>query len=111
MMRKVLSLLLVVMFTLTANAKDIKTVRLTTTPQMHCAACEKKIKSNLRFEKGVKTIETNVDEQTVTVSYDTKKTTPEKIAKGFEKFGYKARQLKKGEKVAKNEDEDCPMGM
>ena len=33
-------------------AKDIKTVVFTTTPQMHCAACENKIKSNLRFEKG-----------------------------------------------------------
>uniref|UniRef100_UPI004026F15A hypothetical protein n=1 Tax=Prevotella sp. TaxID=59823 RepID=UPI004026F15A len=34
-------------------AKDIKTVVFTTTPQMHCAACENKIKSNLRFEKGL----------------------------------------------------------
>ena len=31
-------------------AKDIKTVVLTTNPQMHCENCEKKIKDNIRFE-------------------------------------------------------------
>ena len=42
-------------------AKDIKTVVVTTTPQMHCNNCELKIKNNLRFEKGVKKIETDID--------------------------------------------------
>lgn len=40
--------------------REIKTVFFTTTPQMHCAACENKIKNNLRFEKGIKSIETSV---------------------------------------------------
>ena len=47
----------------------------TTTPQMHCAACENKIKNNLRFEKGIKSIETSVPNQTVTVKYNADKTT------------------------------------
>nr|WP_233905489.1 heavy-metal-associated domain-containing protein [Segatella copri] len=47
----------------------------TTTPQMHCAACENKIKNNLRFEKGIKNIETSVPNQTVTVKYNADKTT------------------------------------
>ena len=34
-------------------AKDIKTVMLTTNPEMHCTGCEKKIKDNIRFEKGI----------------------------------------------------------
>ena len=102
-MKKFFTLLMAASFALTITAKDLKKVVLTTTPQMHCASCEKKIKGNLRFEKGVKAIQTNVAEQTVTVSYDPEKTTPEKIAKGFEKFGYKARQVKEGEKVKKAE--------
>ena len=81
----------------------------TTTPQMHCAACENKIKSNLRFEKGIKSIETSVPDQTVTVQYNADKTTPEKLQKGFEKFGYKARILKDGEKVEKNTGEKCDL--
>ena len=55
--------------------REIKTVFFTTTPQMHCAACENKIKNNLRFEKGIKSIETSVPNQTVTVKYNSDKTT------------------------------------
>ena len=55
--------------------REIKTVFFTTTPQMHCVACENKIKNNLRFEKGIKNIETSVPDQTVTVKYNADKTT------------------------------------
>lgn len=90
-----------------ASAKDIKTVIFTTTPQMHCENCENKIKGNLKFEKGVKKIETKLDEQKVYVTYDADKTTPEKIQKGFEKFGYKARQTDDKEKIGINANESC----
>lgn len=75
---------------ITSFAKDIKTIIVTTNPQMHCEACENKIKSNMRFEKGIKAIETNISRQEVTLTYDADKTTPEKLMKGFEKFGYTA---------------------
>lgn len=73
-----------------ATAKDIKTLVVTTQPIMHCASCEEKIKSNLRFERGIKKIETNVDKQRVVITYDADKNTPEKIIKAFNKFGYTA---------------------
>ena len=98
-MKKIVLMSAMMMMMMATFAKDIKTVVFTTTPQMHCAACEKKIKDNLRFEKGIKSIGTSVPNQTVTVRYNADKTTPEKLQKGFEKFGYKARILKKGEKV------------
>lgn len=91
-----------------AMAKDVKTAVFTTTPQMSCASCENKIKGNLRFEKGVKKITTNIEKQTVTVVYDADKTTPEKLQKRFEKFGYKARQLKDEETVKADTPEACP---
>lgn len=74
-------------------AKDIKTVVLTTNPEMHCTGCEKKIKDNIRFEKGVKSIKTNLDDKTVTIEYDADKTTVEDIIKGFEKIKYEAREV------------------
>ncbi|MBR2200637.1 MAG: heavy-metal-associated domain-containing protein, partial [Bacteroidales bacterium] len=52
---------------LTVAGKDIKTLVLTTNPQMHCENCENKIKNNIRFEKGVKSIETDIAAQTVTI--------------------------------------------
>ncbi len=72
------------------NAKDIKTVVLKTNPEMHCTGCEKKIKDNIRFEKGVKDIRTNLDDKTVTIEYDADKTNVEAIIKGFKKINYEA---------------------
>ncbi|MBP3774073.1 MAG: heavy-metal-associated domain-containing protein [Bacteroidaceae bacterium] len=74
--------------------KNMQTVVLTTQPQMHCEGCEKKIKENLRFVKGVKDIQTNVSEQKVTIQYDANKTTLAKIQEGFGKIGYQASEVK-----------------
>ena len=109
-MKKIVLMFVMMMVAMVSFAKDVKTIKtvvFTTTPQMHCEACENKIKSNLRFEKGIKNIETSVPNQTVTVKYNADKTTPEKLQKGFEKFGFKARILKDGEKVKKNPGEKC----
>ena len=71
-------------------AKDIKTVVLKTQPEMHCANCEKKIKDNIRFEKGVKSIKTDLKGKTVTIEYDADKTNVESIIAGFKKIKYGA---------------------
>ncbi|MCR4809710.1 MAG: heavy-metal-associated domain-containing protein [Prevotella sp.] len=47
----------------------------TTNPQMHCENCEKKINGNLCFEKGIKSVKTNLDSKTVTIEYDADMTT------------------------------------
>ena len=107
MKRFILLFTTIILVTMAAVAKDIKTVVVTTTPQMHCENCENRIKNNLRFEKGVKNIETNIEKQTVTITYDADKTTVEKILKGFEKFKYSARVLKDGETVETDTDEEC----
>lgn len=106
-MKKSIFTFMLLLSALVATAKDIKTVVFTTTPPMHCESCENKIKGNLRFEKGVKAIETNVEEQKVTVTFDAKKTNAEKLGKAFEKFGYTAKEVTKDEKVEVNEGEEC----
>ena len=95
------------MVAMIATAKDIKTVVFTTTPQMHCANCENKIKGNLRFEKGVKEIKTDIEAQKVFVTYDADKTTEKKLQDSFEKFGYKAVKTTKDAKVTVHENESC----
>ena len=82
-------------------AKDIKTVVLTTNPEMHCTGCEKKIKENIRFEKGIKSIKTNLDDKTITIEYDAEKTTVEDIIKGFEKIKYEAKEVESTNKDKK----------
>lgn len=73
-----------------AVAKDVQTVVLNTSPEMHCSNCEDKIKNNIRFEKGVKEIITNLEDKTVTIKYDAEKTTVDKIIAAFGKIGYTA---------------------
>lgn len=62
----------------------------TLSPAMHCENCEKKIKSNLRFEKGVSKIDINRDAQIVTITFDPDKTDESKLIKAFKKIGYTA---------------------
>ena len=85
-----LFLLMTLCVTTTSFAKNIQTVIFQTTPEMHCENCENKIKTNIRFEKGVKEIVTNLKDKTVTVKYDADKTSIENIVKGFAKINYKA---------------------
>lgn len=102
---KKLTIMAALLLSVSAGYAKKQKVVFTTQPQMHCQNCEKRIKNNLRFEKGVKLIETSVESQTVTVTYDDSKTTPDKLREGFKKFGYEARLVKPGEKVEKTAEE------
>ena len=56
-MKKNLFVFAMLMMSVMAFAKDVKTVVFTTQSQMHCSSCEDKIKSNLRFEKGISVVD------------------------------------------------------
>ena len=68
------------------------TLTVTTLLQMHCQKCENKIKSNIRFVKGTKKIETSVDDQRVTIIYDGKKAKYEDYVAAFRKIGYEIKK-------------------
>lgn len=107
-MKKLVMFFAIMIMALTVAGKDIKTLVLTTNPQMHCESCENKIKNNIRFEKGVKSIETDIAAQTVTIVYDADKTTEDAIIQAFAKINYTARKVTCGEEVEHNhEDEGC----
>lgn len=86
---KKLSLIAMSLLTLASvQAKDIKTMVVTTTPVMHCEGCENKIKNALRFEKGIKEVTTSVPNQEVTIKYDAEKINGQKIWECFQKVGF-----------------------
>ncbi len=70
------------------------TVVFTVNPPMHCNSCETRIKSNLRFEKGVKKINTILDSNYVEVTFDPAKGSTAQLIKGFEKIGYAADSIR-----------------
>lgn len=76
-----------------AQAKEKAVAVFTVNPQMHCQNCENKIKGNLRFEKGVSEITTDLEQQTVKVDYDTDKTDVAKLQAAFNKIGYEATEV------------------
>lgn len=67
---------------------DLRVLVVTTNPQMHCQNCENKIKNEIRFEPGVRKIETNVPNQRVSIEYNPKKTDAKKISAAFARIGY-----------------------
>lgn len=101
-MKKLLFTLMAAMFVFSTYAKDIKELVVTTNPPMSCQNCENKIKGNLRFEKGIKKIETNIPEQRVIIEYDAEKTNPELIENAFEKIGYKVEVINPDDESAQS---------
>ena len=89
-MKKIMTMVLMLMISVIAIAKDIKTVVFTTQPKLFCENCENRIKGNLRFLKGIKRIETSLAGKTVTISFDADKTSVEKIIAEFKKIDYVA---------------------
>ena len=83
-------LALAMMCGVACGAKTLKTLVVKTNPEIHCENCEKKIKDNIRFEKGVKEIVTNLDDKTVSIKFDADKVSVETLLVAFEKISYKA---------------------
>lgn len=94
MIKKAIATFAVAFLSLTAvMAKDFKTV-VFKVAQMECPNCEKKVKNNIKFEKGIKEFTTDVKTQMVTITYDADKTNVEKLQAGFKKFKYEAVEVK-----------------
>jgi len=92
-MKKILSLAVAALFASSALAESkIDTLIVSTNPQMHCANCEKKIKTNIRFVKGTKNIVTSVPNQTVTILFDGSKATYADFEAAFKKIGYEIKK-------------------
>ena len=101
-MKKLILLTFALFLAAMVQAQTKKEVVFATEPQIHCQNCVKRIKDNLRFEKGVKAINPDLETKLVTIQYDSEKTNPEKIAEAFEKIGYKAMVVE----PEKKEDEE-----
>jgi copper chaperone CopZ len=98
------SIILLLAFFLTTGAviaRDIVTV-VFKVEQMECSGCEKKVKDNVKFMKGVKSFKTDLNTRTVTITFDADKTTVEKLQKDFKKFKYEAQPVECAEKTEKS---------
>lgn len=88
-MKKLVSFLGALVLVCGLNAETQKAI-FTVNPPLVCNNCEIKVKDNLRFEKGVKSVKPSYKKGNVEVTYDDSKTDVEKIKAGFKKIGYSA---------------------
>ena len=105
-MKKSIALLFFGMFSLSvANAQSSDTeVKIKTSAV--CRMCKKTIEKAMTYEKGVKAATLDVDSKMLTVSYDPKKTDPNRLRKAVAKTGYDADDVPAVEK-AYNQLDDC----
>lgn len=85
-MKRVLLFLAALLILLPTSAKTNKAT-VTLYCELHCQACCDKIMKNIAFERGVKDIQFNMEEQSVRVTYDTEKTDVPTLQKAFAKIG------------------------
>ena len=105
-MKKLFLLTFAMFFAVLLQAQNVKEVVFTTEPQIDCQSCVKKIKDNLRFEKGVKAINPDLNTKLVTIQYDSEKTNPENLIKAFARIKYKATVVEPKEKQVVETDEN-----
>lgn len=105
-MKKLILLTFALFLAVLTQAQTKKEVVFTTEPEIECQNCVKRIKDNLRFEKGVKAINPDLKTKLVTVQYDSEKTDPEKLIKAFAKINYKAMIVETKDKENKQDKED-----
>lgn len=92
-MKQILTtLLLVIAFAITADAKSepVKAY-FALEPQITNQNLENKVKTGMRYETGVQAIEVNRQQNVVTISYDPEKTTVEALIDAFKKLGFTAK--------------------
>ncbi|MBP6968632.1 MAG: heavy-metal-associated domain-containing protein [Prolixibacteraceae bacterium] len=76
-----------------AGAQKVKSDTVCFKSNMHCAACEKTVFENLRFEKGVKDLKVDHVSNTIRVVYAPGKNSSESLAGAVEKLGYEATEI------------------
>jgi|ERR1051325_2515030 copper chaperone CopZ len=64
-----------------------------------CESCKKRLEGKMAFEKGVKKVSLDVETKVLSVTYDPKKTSPEKLKTAVTKIGYDADEMQADKKA------------
>ena len=95
-MKKLMIIIAFAAFSIAAKAQtekvEIKTSAI-------CGMCKNTIERDLAFEKGVKSADLDLETKVLTVEYNSKKTTPDKIRTRVTKVGYNADDKKRDPKA------------
>ena len=108
-MKKLINLFFVgILFFANNVLAQTEVVKIKTSAQ--CETCKATIEKHMNFEKGVKSAELNIEDKNLTVIYDAKKTTPEKLRIAVTKSGYDADSLMADPKAYEKLRKCCKKG-
>ncbi len=85
---KFLALAVVCFLSIGLSHAEVKEIKIKTSAQ--CEMCKEKIEKAMAYEKGIKTFSLDLETKVLTVTYDDKKTNPDKIREAIAKLGYDA---------------------
>lgn len=89
-MKRIISLTLTLLLSVCLMAAD-KRQTVIFDVDIHCQGCITKIEKNIAFERGVKDLVCNLDEKTVTVTFDPSKTDINRLKAAFAKINKPAK--------------------
>ena len=95
-MKKIISILSIILTISTLVSLAVeppKTAELKIKTSAKCGMCKKRIERDLGVSKGIVNSNLNLDDKVVTITYNTKKTSPEKIKEVISKIGYDADEV------------------
>ena len=97
------AILLMTVFSANAEIleKKNKKAEVTYLVSMTCENCQKRIESNIPYEKGVTDLKVDLPNKLVTIEYRTDKTTADKLKAAIKEMGFTAVPFHKGKKENK----------
>ncbi len=90
------------------NTKKIQKIEIQTSAQ--CTICKARIEKDMAFEKGVKSVDLDLETKFLTVEYRTDKTDPDKLREAVSKIGYDADDVAADLKAYEKLPECCKKG-
>ena len=107
-MKQKLVLMAMALFMSVALMAERQTIQLRV-PEMECGTCQGKVEKVLTYVKGIKDLKYDIQKRIVTVTYEDKQTTPEKIQEALLKeLNYKSTVI--APKKEKQSEEAKPEG-
>ncbi|WPR73412.1 heavy-metal-associated domain-containing protein [Algoriphagus sp. NG3] len=106
-MKKLILTLFIATFALAAHAQ-VKTIGIKTSAI--CEMCKATLEKDLTFEKGVKSVNLDLDTKVLNIAYLDSKTDPNKLRKRITMVGYHADSMKRDPKAYAKLDDCCKDG-
>ena len=91
------------------RADKVDTVKIQTSAK--CNMCKERLEHDMAFEKGVKSVELDLDTKVLTITYKENKTTEEKLKTAVTKIGYDADEMVADQKAHDRLPACCQKGV